>query len=342
MDYVYISLLLLLAAVLAFYVSLMFIFKYSTYIKRTLVFMNKFDSISPTLSDPHRASLKCVRQLRLRQDKSDIELGVWHILPRSRLPVGGDEGQADQSDEKKEVYIDDQQAFNDSRPIILYIHGNKGTRAGDHRVQLYHRLAYEFDYHVITFDYRGYGDSTYEPPTSSGLSSDALFMYKWLFDQPNVTHERVTVWGHSLGTAVACRMVSDLPAQLEPFKLVLESPFDTLAKAVVSHPYSMPFRPLPCFKFFFVDPITESFDFNFDSARNIVNIEKASIIIMHAQDDKIIPHSLGYNLFETALEKHGKDRVQFISLDGKLELGHRLIYKHNETMLKVKEFIEQH
>jgi len=38
-------------------------------------------------------------------------------------------------------------------PIIIYMHGNSGTRANDHRVQLYHVLQ-NIDCHVLAIDYR--------------------------------------------------------------------------------------------------------------------------------------------------------------------------------------------
>lgn len=38
-------------------------------------------------------------------------------------------------------------------PIVIYMHGNSGTRANEHRVQLYHVLQ-NIDCHVIAIDYR--------------------------------------------------------------------------------------------------------------------------------------------------------------------------------------------
>lgn len=38
-------------------------------------------------------------------------------------------------------------------PIVIYMHGNSGTRANEHRVQLY-RVLQNIDCHVIAVDYR--------------------------------------------------------------------------------------------------------------------------------------------------------------------------------------------
>lgn len=48
---------------------------------------------------------------------------------------------------------------NSGRPIILYLHGNSGSRAGPHRKELY-QILQELDSHVLCLDYRGYADST--------------------------------------------------------------------------------------------------------------------------------------------------------------------------------------
>lgn len=69
-----------------------------------------------------------------------------HILPGSLIhsvPEEPGEWQAWYEDTLKK-----------EQPIILYLHGNKGSRAENHRVELYNKLR-RMDYHVITFDYRG-------------------------------------------------------------------------------------------------------------------------------------------------------------------------------------------
>lgn len=289
------------------------------------------------LSQPEKIGIKCSRLLRLDNSldhkSKNIQLGVWHILPGSSLPSCAT------LHHDNHTTIDDQKAFNDDRPIILYIHGNGGNRAGDHRSRLYKRLAYEHDYHIITFDYRGYGDSTYETPSSQGLTMDAKFMYKWLLEQSNVNKNRIIVWGHSLGTAVAVRMVADLSADVTPSRLILEAPFDSVANAIANHPFSTPFRLMPYFEYFFVEPIETSPELNFDSAKRIGDIKSTEIMILHAEDDGIIPMKLGESLYKRAAQDLGESRVKFVSISASHKLGHKYICSHDETMTKVKKFI---
>lgn len=332
------------ALIILIYISSPIIFKYSPLIQRSLLFMNNVNTqYKVNLSHPEQVGIKCSRLLRLEHNNEfsilgdgkepKIQLGAWHILPESSLP------HCITNHENNRTFIEDKLAFSDTRPIVLYVHGNGGNRAGDHRIRLYKRLAYENDYHIVTFDYRGYGDSTYEAPSAYGLSSDATHAYKWLLSQRNVDKERVYVWGHSLGTAVAVRMVADLPTDLKPSKLVLEAPFDSLANAIANHPFSTPFRMIPYFDYFFVDPIRKSPELNFDSLRQIKNIKPTLLMILHAEDDVIIPFKLGENLFKEAAKELGESQIQFVRVGADLGLGHKHICSHDETMKKVRKFL---
>lgn len=80
-------------------------------------------------------------------------------------------------------------------PICLYIHGNTGSRANGHRVEVYKTLR-RLGYHVIAIDYRGFADSSDVSPTERGCVADALAVYSFI---KNLTNNPVFVYGHSLG-----------------------------------------------------------------------------------------------------------------------------------------------
>lgn len=335
---------ILFGIIMMVYIVSPIIFRYSPLIQRHLLFMNHVNTqYNVNLSHPEELEIKCTRTLRLNNYEdsqlhlkadSKVELGVWHILPESSLP------HCVTTHENNRTSIEDKLAFAGSRPVVLYIHGNGGNRAGNHRGRLYRRLAYQHDYHIVTFDYRGYGDSTYMIPTTEGLSADARFMYLWLLKQPGVTKDRIIVWGHSLGTAVAVRVVADLPENIKPSKLVLEAPFDSVGNAIAHHPFSAPFRIIPYFEYFFIEPIEKSPELNFDSISRIGDIKPTPIMILHAEDDAIIPMKLGYNLYKRAVQLFGESRVKFVSINANEGLGHKHICIHDDTMAKVKQFIE--
>ena len=41
-----------------------------------------------------------------------------------------------------------------NQPVILYLHGNKGSRGQSRRIELY-KVLRQMGYHVFAFDYRG-------------------------------------------------------------------------------------------------------------------------------------------------------------------------------------------
>ncbi|KAL8185173.1 UNVERIFIED_CONTAM: Monoacylglycerol lipase abhd12 [Gekko kuhli] len=102
-------------------------------------------------------------------------------------------------------------ALGSSSPVVLYLHGNGGTRGGEHRVELYKVLS-SFGYHVVTFDYRGWGDSI-GSPSESGLTYDALHVFDWI--KARSGDNPVYIWGHSLGTGVMMMGMIALPVHIE-------------------------------------------------------------------------------------------------------------------------------
>lgn len=57
----------------------------------------------------------------------------------------------DKHQENKQIY---EQLLSDKNyPIIIYMHGNSGTRANPHRVELY-RVLQNISCHVLAVDYR--------------------------------------------------------------------------------------------------------------------------------------------------------------------------------------------
>jgi abhydrolase domain-containing protein 12 len=87
---------------------------------------------------------------------------------------------------------------NSGRPIILYLHGNSGSRAGPHRKELY-LILQAMDLHLICFDYRGYADSSRVSPSETGVVADANVVYEYLTGVIGRSTD-IFIWGHSLGT----------------------------------------------------------------------------------------------------------------------------------------------
>ncbi len=180
------------------------------------------------------------------------------------------------------------------------MHGNTGSRARAHRVDLYLVLR-ALDYHVICFDYRGYADSSPVIPSKRGVITDgrAVLQYirQWADKSP------ILVWGHSLGTAVSSAIVADLvnevatqePARGQcastylflplqdkaPSALILESPFNNIRDEISIHPMTFLWRKMPYFHWFFTGSLHKS-DVAFFSDKCIQEIH-IPILILHAK-----------------------------------------------------------
>ncbi len=166
-----------------------------------------------------------------------------------------------------------------NRPIVLYMHGNTGSRAREHRVDQYIFLR-GLGFHVLCFDYRGYADSSQVVPTKQGVVTDGRAMYDYV--RQNAGHNPVFVWGHSLGTAVASQVVADLCVEGNPPEaLVLESPFNNIRDEIRQHPMTFLWRKMPYFDWFFSGSLNKS-DVGFFSDDVIKNIH-IPILILHAK-----------------------------------------------------------
>ncbi|XP_043916106.1 lysophosphatidylserine lipase ABHD12-like [Protopterus annectens] len=129
--------------ILILYVAIPFLVKLCPSIQAKLVFLN-FVRVPYfiDLKNPQALGLNHTWNFYLQPDE-DVKIGVWHTVPTALWK---------DAQGKDQTWYEDSLAS--SYPVILYLHGNAGTRGGDHRVQLYKVLS-SLGYHVLAFDYRG-------------------------------------------------------------------------------------------------------------------------------------------------------------------------------------------
>ena len=163
-----------------------------------------------------------------------------------------------------------------NRPIVLFLHGNGGDRG--HRRDVL-RALHARGYGVFALDYRGYGGSG-GAPSEDGLYLDAEASVKWLLGRG---HDRLVYFGESLGTGVAVELAKRRP----PAALILEAPFDSLTEVARHH---FPWLPV---RWLLRD--------RFESAAKIAAFD-APLLIIHGDDDRVVPQARGRALFEAATE----------------------------------------
>ncbi|XP_068597407.1 lysophosphatidylserine lipase ABHD12 [Brachionichthys hirsutus] len=310
---------------LVFYLSVPFIIKLFPSIQAKLVFLNFVRvPLFIDLKRPLDQGLNHTHNFYLEPEGGQ-KIGVWHTVPaRMWRAAQGKQGDWYQS------------MFSSAHPVVLYLHGNAGTRGGDHRVELYKVLS-SSGYHIVTFDYRGWGDSD-GSPSERAMTSDAVFLYDWL-KQRLEDKTALYVWGHSLGTGVATNLVRRLCDRgTPPHALILESPFTNIREEARSHPFSMVYRHLPGFDWFFLDSITDN-NIRFASDENVNHIS-CPLLILHAEDDGVVPFHLGKKLYSLASQSKSLSghMVHFVPFSSSLGYKHKFIYRSPELPNILSDF----
>lgn len=310
------------------------IFKYSKGIQRKIVFSNcinyprHLDYDNPSSCNVIGGRNFCV-EFQSTVDDCAIKLGAWHIVPcsmfrdvfiiRDVLTVG------------TRLY---QNLKITKNTIVLYCHGNSNHRASLHRVKMY-KVFQGLNFHVITFDYRGYGDSSRIRPTEAGVVEDVFQIYSWLIDTINDTDRpKVLLWGHSLGSAVASNLVANLTKLCKECKkkslplpdgLVLESPFNNLCEEIQKHPFSKLVSWLPYYQDMFLKPFKVSSEYAFQTDQYLANVTDLPILILHSKSDWIVPYELAEKLYSAVMQSRADTvgaPVIMHSFDSGLGLGH--------------------
>jgi fermentation-respiration switch protein FrsA (DUF1100 family) len=163
-----------------------------------------------------------------------------------------------------------------ARGHVLLCHGNAGN-VGDRVGHAEILTAVGFD--VLLFDYRGYGSSSGRP-SEEGTYRDARAALAWLLSRPGVDPARVLYLGESLGGAIAL----DLALAHPPAGLVLLSAFTSVRDMARLHYRAIPAAAVPD---------------AYPSLRRIAGL-RAPLLVLHGEDDMIVPVEHGRALFDAA------------------------------------------
>lgn len=105
-------------------------------------------------------------------------------------------------------------------------------------------------------------------------------------------------------------------------------------------PFWQLFRHLPWFETTILKPIYDN-NFRFESDQHISEF-RTPVMILHSENDRVIPFELGYQLYRSALETRGKawGPVEFHRFEGKY--GHKFIVKSNNFAGTIDQFIRRY
>lgn len=165
---------------------------------------------------------------------------------------------------------------SDALGHVLLCHGNAGN-VGDRVLHAEVLTAAGFD--VLLFDYRGFGRSS-GTAGERGTYRDARAALACLLRQPGVDPARVFYLGESLGGAVALELALAHP----PAGLVLLSAFTSVRDLARMHYKLVPQAAVPD---------------AYPSLSLIAGL-RAPLLVLHGEDDAIVPVEHGTALYEAA------------------------------------------
>jgi fermentation-respiration switch protein FrsA (DUF1100 family) len=184
---------------------------------------------------------------------------------------------------------------------VLLCHGNAGN-IGDRLLHAAVLTAAGFD--VLLFDYRGYGHSS-GTPGEQGTYRDARAARACLLRQAEVEPARVLYLGESLGGAVALELAVAHP----PPGLVLLSAFTSVREMARQHYRLVPAALVPD---------------AYPSLRLIATL-RAPLLVVHGEDDAIVPVEHGRALFGAAPDPK---RLRIVP-----GIGHNDLMSHAGTLV---------
>ena len=278
------------------YFSIPFAIRFIRPLQSALIYVNFIDiPLFTNLSTPQELGLNATRSFYLHH-KHGERVGVWQIASNKYH-------QMDTISDRQYMEM-----LSDGGPIILYMHGNTGTRAMRHRIGMYNMLV-KRGYHCVTFDYRGYGDSD-GSATELGMKEDGYLVWKWI--RKHAPNAKVFVWGHSLGSAAATHLLQDTCSEPHPPSgLILDAPFTKMEDAAVNHIISAPYWPIVSYlQYTCISHLKEKF-----STIDKISGVSCKILIIHGTQDIIIPFELGKKLYEHAVKNRKPEDGDVLFLD---------------------------
>lgn len=163
------------------------------------------------------------------------------------------------------------------RKVLLYLHGNsKNISANARHANRLMRLGFS----VLIIDYRGYGKSEGDWPSEVDVYTDAQFAWNYL-RQKGFKPSQITVYGHSLGGAIAIDLATKNP---DMAGLIIDASFTSMSDMASIDPK---------YRIFPIDLLIHQ---RFDSLSKVSNLTMP-VLYIHGSADKLIPAEMSQRLY---------------------------------------------
>ena len=176
------------------------------------------------------------------------------------------------------------------RGIVLFFHGNA------HNISHYYLAVKGFveaGYHLLTFDYRGYGLSE-GVPSPEGLLLDAQAVWEFLQQRPEFAPGKVVILGQSLGGAVALDWIGR--TRPEGIGLVISESAFSSYEAIVEEKLN----PLGIVRIFRKPLASGLFDDEHAPIRHVARVSPTPLLIVHGTHDTTVSYAHAQVLFNAS------------------------------------------
>jgi fermentation-respiration switch protein FrsA (DUF1100 family) len=195
-----------------------------------------------------------------------------------------------------------------SMQALLYLHGNgENIGANAAHASRLHQLGLS----VFLFDYRGYGKSEGSFPSEQAVYADADRALRYLTQNQQIPLEKIVLYGHSLGGAIAIDLARRNPTV---GGLIVESSFTSAREMAIRNWWTAIF------------PVDLLLTQRFQSIDKVAALRMPTLFI-HGKADDLIPFQMSDRLFQATQARKqlwlvpGADHTNVAEISGKRYLA---------------------
>jgi hypothetical protein len=179
-----------------------------------------------------------------------------------------------------------------AKGTILFLHGN-AENISTHIASVHWLPAQQ--YNVFLPDYRGYGKSE-GSPSLAGAQMDINSAMKYVLQRPEIDTERIVVLAQSLGGAMSLFNVAHSPYRHKIKALITDSAFSDY-RGIVREKLGVFWLTWPL-----QWPLSYTVDNDYSPMVVADKISPIPLLIIHGDQDQVVPLSHGQALFDRAMQ----------------------------------------
>ena len=220
------------------------------------------------------------------KDFNFIYQDVWITVPNSQDKIHGWWFSASANSETMKLIPNEPHNLIKNQ-TILYLCGRGGNKSYSTNLAKVQGLL-QLGFNVLAIDYRGYGQSQGDKPTELKLYQDSEAAWQYLTQEKKIAPETITIYGESLGGAVAIDLALKKP---QAKALIVQSSFTSMNQQVLD----LNIKKLRLF------PLEIILNQKFDSIGKIKSLQMA-VLFLHGMRDNVVKYYHSQALYDAAPE----------------------------------------